>query len=104
MLSPQFLVWLLPLALVVETGAWAWITGGMGAACVLTRMVYPTRYEELVAFQPGAVTLIVARNLLLVAVTGLLVAQVVRGMLDTRTQELEPEPPAPVPATARPAG
>lgn len=91
-LSPQFLVWLLPLALVVETGAWAWVAGALGAACVLTRMVYPTRYEELVRFEPGAVTLLVVRNALLVAVTGLLVAEVVRRVRVTRAVEV------PVPA------
>jgi len=87
-LSPQFLVWLLPLALVVETGAWAWVAGALGAACVLTRMVYPTRYEELVRFEPGAVTLLVVRNLLLVTVTGLLVAEVLRRVRVTRAVEV----------------
>ena len=93
-LSPQFLVWLVPLALVVETRRWGWIAGLLGVACVLTRMIYPARYEELVAFEPGAVALLVVRNALLVAVTWLLVAQLARRLLGTSALG----PSAPVPA------
>lgn len=92
-LSPQFLVWLVPLALVVETPSWGWLAGLLGPACLLTRLVYPTRYEELVAFEPGAVALLVARNALLVAVTWLLVAQLTRSLLGAGALR----PPAPVP-------
>ena len=100
-LSPQFLVWLVPLALAVETRRWGWIAAMLGVACVLTRMIYPARYEELVAFEPGAVALLVVRNALLVAVTWILVAEVARRLLGTGALH----PPAPVASgLPRPAG
>jgi hypothetical protein len=77
-LSPQFPVWLIPLALVVETRAWAWVAALLGGACLLTQALYPARYEELVALEPGQVALVVARNALLVAMATLLIAQLAR--------------------------
>lgn len=89
-------MWLIPLALVAETSSWAWIAALLGGACVLTRLLYPSHYEELVAFHPGPVALLVLRNPLLVAVALMLAAQLVR-RLQGRAGALEPPAP-PVPA------
>jgi hypothetical protein len=76
-LSPQFLIWLLPFAAI----AWAWrewvAASAVSAAIVLTQFEFPARYWQLVAGDTGPVVLVGIRNaLLLVALTSLL-AQVV---------------------------
>ena len=78
--SPQFLVWIVPLAVVVELEAWAWIVGLLAVACVLTQAVYPGRYEELVAGDLDTVLVLVARNALVVAVTVILVRHVLKSL------------------------
>jgi hypothetical protein len=89
-LSPQFLVWLIPLALVVETSSWPWIAAMLGGACVLTQLLYPSHYEELVALQPGPVALLVVRNALLVAVALVLGVQLARRLHRPGAGALEP--------------
>lgn len=77
-LSPQFLVWLIPL---VPLAA-----GRRGlAACllfltvlVLTQLWFPARYWDLVALAPGPVWLLIARDLALVALAGVLTAAIGR--------------------------
>ena len=69
-LSPQFLVWTLPLValVVVGEGCWQRITGVLTlAAIALTQVEYPYLYWRVVAFDPGPVYVVVARNLVLVA-------------------------------------
>lgn len=66
-LSPQYMIWLLPL---VPLGA----GGAAGAAmcvvflvvCLLTTQVFPTHYADLLAFRYPGPELLLARNLLLV--------------------------------------
>lgn len=66
-LSPQYLIWLLPLA------ALAWARGDravpalVAAAAVLTEAYFPRDYFELVAGDDGTFALVAARNLLLLA-------------------------------------
>jgi len=72
-LSPQFVIWLVPFAAL----AWAWRewTGAAAvtAAIVLTQLEFPARYWDLVYGNTGAAVLVGARNaLLLVALTSLL--------------------------------
>jgi hypothetical protein len=84
-LSPQFLIWLVPLVPLVL--AWpattAWVLAA--AAYVTTHLWFPTRYWDMVDLQPVG-WLVLVRNLLLVALAAALVAA-----LATR----RPEPAAP---------
>ena len=76
-LSPQFLIWLLP---VVGLVVWrrAWLTLGLlGAACLLTRGWFPGRYWRLVfEFDGVASWLVLVRDLVLVALLVVLVLAV----------------------------
>ena len=72
-LSPQFVIWLVPFAAL----AWAWrewtAAAAVTAAIVLTQLEFPARYWDLVYGNTGAAVLVGARNaLLLVALTSLL--------------------------------
>jgi uncharacterized membrane protein len=65
-LSPQYLVWLVP-AVALLVGRRALLTGGLlAAALVLTRAWFPSRYGELVALQ-GIAWVVLLRDLVLVA-------------------------------------
>lgn len=76
--SPQFLVWLAPLVAVVRGRAGLAASFLLGGACVLTQLVYPFHYHELlVGALPPALVLVV-RNALLVAVAIVLVVALVR--------------------------
>jgi hypothetical protein len=61
-LSPQFLVWMLPVAALRPRGEfWA-----IFLLCLLTFAVYPLAYNALVALDPRAMTLLIVRNALMV--------------------------------------
>jgi hypothetical protein len=88
-LSPQFLIWVLPLGAL----AFAWrmhaLAGAVAVAAVLTQIEFPAHYFDVVAREPAAVGLVVARNLVLLAVLALSVRELVRGrrqeeLLDAR--------------------
>jgi hypothetical protein len=74
-LSPQFLVWLVPFA------ALAWIWGErtlallLAAAILLTQLEFPARYEELVAERTSLVLLVAARNATLLAALAVTLAR-----------------------------
>jgi hypothetical protein len=75
-LSPQFLIWSLPLvALVIATGtSRIRMAGGLLACAVLlTQMIFPSRYWDLVAMHTAPVVMVAIRNLLLLS-TGVLLA------------------------------
>jgi Glycosyltransferase family 87 len=76
--SPQFLVWLAPLVAVVRgrSGLIACLLSG--GACVLTQLVYPVRYEELIAGDLLPEALLAVRNVLLIAVALVLTLALVR--------------------------
>jgi hypothetical protein len=67
-LSPQYMIWLLPLVPLGAGGA-----AGLGiaalflAACFLTTLVFPTHYGDLLEFRNPGPDLLLARNLLLAA-------------------------------------
>jgi hypothetical protein len=65
-LSPEYLVWLLPLVPLFSGrfrhGAW----GVFFAIGVLTYIVYPVRYADLIWLHPGAIVLLLERNILVV--------------------------------------
>jgi hypothetical protein len=74
-LSPQFLVWLVPF------GALAWTWGErtlallLAAAILLTQLEFPARYEELVAGRTSLVLLVAARNATLLAALAVTLAR-----------------------------
>jgi hypothetical protein len=74
-LSPQFLLWLVPLLALLRGRAAALL---LLAVLGLTQAVYPSRYDALVGLQALPVWLLVARNALLLALAGLLVVDLDR--------------------------
>jgi hypothetical protein len=61
-LSPQYLLWVAPFAAAVDLAILPAL-----AACLVTRAIFPTRYDALKALRDGPVALLAARNALLVA-------------------------------------
>jgi hypothetical protein len=74
-LSPQYVVWLLPLVPLSMGGA-AGITVSaiFLAACFITTQVFPVHYGDLLNLRPPGPDLLLARNLLLVLLWILLLA------------------------------
>lgn len=65
-LSPQFVVWLLPFGFLIA-GRFAWLAaGGTVLAMLLTQMYFPTSYWDLVALESGPIWLLVARNAVII--------------------------------------
>lgn len=70
-LSPQYLLWVVPLlALALAWRYWA-LAGAAALGCVLTLAEFPSRYVDLLAGDPVAVSITAARNAALVALVGL---------------------------------
>jgi hypothetical protein len=76
-LSPQFLIWLVPVALLL--GGTIGVAAGVlfGAALVTTQLWFPSRYWDLVDLQPVG-WLALVRNVLLVALAVVLVVAMER--------------------------
>ncbi|MGF1473784.1 MAG: glycosyltransferase 87 family protein [Rubrobacteraceae bacterium] len=72
-LSPQYMLWLLPLLPLAAGGLW-----GLGVAvlflvaCWTTTQIFPHHYGELMDLKPGAVNVLLLRNLLLVMLWGMM--------------------------------
>ena len=64
-LSPQFLVWVVPLAALALAWRLYALAASAAAAIVLTLVEFPAHYEDLVAGDPAVTWLVVARNGLL---------------------------------------
>ena len=77
-LSPQFLVWLLPLVPLVAPRAGIVAGALLAGALVLTQLWFPSRYWDMVALGPEA-WLVLLRDVALVAVTAVLAAAIRRG-------------------------
>jgi hypothetical protein len=90
-LSPQYLVWLVPLgALALAWGRWA-LAALVGAATVLTFVEFPAYYFELVDGRAFPLTVVAVRDVLLVAV----VVLAVRELVPLRSPAIRPvAPPA----------
>lgn len=86
-LSPQFLVWLVPLVPLVAGLRGVAATSLFVAACGLTRLWFPGRYWELVT-QLGGRTwwVVLGRDLLLVATFSVLAAPALNGWLTARVR------------------
>jgi hypothetical protein len=76
-LSPQFLIWLIPLVPLVGGRRGLAASALLAAALVLTQLWFPFRYWELaLEFDPAASYLVLVRDLVLVALTLTLMARV----------------------------
>ena len=77
-LSPQFLIWLVPLVPLVAGSTGLAACSLLGAALVTTQLWFPTRYWDVVALQRAG-WLVLVRDLLLVALLGVLLAALAQG-------------------------
>ncbi len=93
-LSPQFLIWLIPLVPLVGGRRGLAASGMLGAAAVLTQIWFPFRYWDLVDdFDATASWLVLARDLTLVAIVAVLVTParaLARWRVRERERSLEP--------------
>lgn len=72
-LSPQFLIWLVPLVPLVRGRRGLVATGLLGCAAVLTQIWFPYRYWDLaLAFDPASSWLVFVRDLVLVGLLAVL--------------------------------
>jgi hypothetical protein len=83
-LSPQFVIWVLPLGAL----AFAWrlhaLALAVAAAAVLTQVEFPARYFDVVTREPLAIALVAVRDLVLLAVLAL----ALRALLVQRHEQL----------------
>jgi uncharacterized membrane protein len=70
-LSPQYLLWLLPLAPLAYARGLRAPALAIAAAAVLTHVEFPSRYFDLVAGDPAVIALVAVRNVLLVTALAL---------------------------------
>lgn len=70
-LSPQYLLWLLPLAPLAYARGLRAPALAIAAAAVLTHVEFPSRYFDLVAGDPALIALVAVRNVLLVTALAL---------------------------------
>jgi hypothetical protein len=74
-LSPQYVIWLLPLVPLSAGGMW-----GLGvstvflAVCWMTTQIFPFHYQEISAGRPPGTDLLLGRNLLLLVLWGLMLS------------------------------
>jgi len=80
-LSPQFLIWTIPLVgLAMASARVGSRVAGLllSAAVILTQIVFPARYWDLVALHTGPIVVIAIRNVLLLSTTVLLAVMLAR--------------------------
>ena len=75
LLSPQFLLWLVPLVALVLRRRTLAVAAALAVALGLTQAVYPGRYDALVSLDPLPITLLAVRNAILVAIAVVLYRQ-----------------------------
>jgi uncharacterized membrane protein len=76
-LSPQFLLWLVPLVALVLRRRTIVVAAALAVALGLTQAVYPDRYDALVRLESTPIVLLVLRNAILVAIAVVLYRQCV---------------------------
>jgi hypothetical protein len=81
-LSPQFLIWVVPLGALASAWRLRALAAAVALAAVLTQIEFPRHYFDVVAREPLAIGLVAARNLALLAVLVLSVRE-----LQLRRQE-----------------
>ena len=70
-LSPQFLIWVLPLGALALAWRMHALAVAAGGAVALTLMEFPSRYADVVARESSALWLVAARDAVLIAVVAL---------------------------------
>lgn len=100
-LSPQFMIWLVPLAAL----AWGWRMHALAAATTATiattMLWFPQRYFDLVARETGPLVAVTGRNALLLVTLGLLAAELARAVRAPRAAARSTPPARPgVPRSA----
>ena len=94
-LSPQYMMWLLPVTLLLQ-GRWGRAAIPLTVAALLVTIAYfPTHFAEISKVQIYVIRLLTLRNLILVA---LLVVCWPRASSGREAPAAEPDRPAPVPA------
>ena len=89
-LSPQYVVWLLPLIPLCAGGLWLLGASGLFlAACWTTSKIFPEHYDRLLALDGSAVNLLLERNLLLVVLWVLMLVLPTGGPEDGRALSRE---------------
>jgi hypothetical protein len=83
-LSPQFLIWLIPLVPLVAATAGITACWVLAATLVITQIWFPYRYWDVVALQPVG-WLVLLRDVLLVALFALLLAAIRPGSAEPRS-------------------
>jgi hypothetical protein len=91
-LSPQYMLWLVPLGALALAWRMHALAGAVAAAAVLTQVEFPARYFDLVEGETFPAVVVALRNLVLLAVVALALRAVLRG----RQEQLldRPRPPA----------
>lgn len=74
-LSPQFMMWLIPLIALAVAWRERVLAGLLVTALVLTQLEFPSRYFDLAVRDGGVIALVVARNAVLLAALILLLAR-----------------------------
>ena len=88
MLSPQFLIWLIPVVPLVRGRRGVGASALLGVALVLTQIWFPFRYFRLsLDFEAGLSWVLLARDLTLVVLVAVLVVSL------RRTTAIRPESP-----------
>lgn len=77
-LSPQYVLWVLPLAALALAWGRHALAGALSAAIVLTQLEFPSRYLDVLQREPFALALVAARNLALLAALGLALVELHR--------------------------
>ncbi len=74
-LSPQYMLWLLPLLPLAAGGLWGvGVSGIFLVVCWTTTQIFPFHYGELMRAEPGAIDFLLIRNLLLVVLWSLMLS------------------------------
>jgi glycosyl transferase family 87 len=84
-LSPQYLIWLVPVVALVGGRSGLAAAALFGAALVTTHLWFPTRYWDLVGLEPVG-WLALVRNILLVALAVVLATVTARGPAEPRNE------------------
>jgi Glycosyltransferase family 87 len=88
-LSPQFLIWTVPLAALAVAWRMHALAAAVTAAIVLTQVEFPSRYFDLVAREPFPLVLVAARNAALLAALALALRALMPSPLRRQQQLLD---------------
>lgn len=83
-LSPQFLVWVVPLAALALAWRMRLLAAAAVAAVALTLVEFPARYEDVVALEPPALWLVAIRDATLVLAVALAARELLSGRMRRR--------------------